>query len=443
MSEVAIAVNSLSKKFRFNDIDRVEGNGSASGSNEFYALKDVSLTIKEGEVVGLIGRNGAGKSTLLKILSGITKPTKGTVSIHGTAGSMLEVGTGFNPDLTGRENVFMNGNLLGLSRKDIAARMDAIVNFSGIGKFIDTQVKHYSSGMYVRLAFSILTKLDTDILLLDEVLSVGDADFRIKSFDALMELAKSGRTVVLASHNPQEVQALCSRVIWIEDAGIKMDGTATETIEEYLLQTHERSLQGDIVLENNTENKQSAESSVEHQTGSSRKVWTDADSAPGNERIRLLEISVTAAGKTADQPIYMEDDVDIFIEYEKRSDSRTSEITFELFTVIGVHVLTDSINLRFRQFNHTMPKGRYRLKATIPGKLLNRGTYFVTLGASENMREMVFEFKRILFFKIYQNPIFADSESNKEIFAMNEFIDCAIKPQLNWVLENDKQEKII
>src|SRR5262245_29026687 len=191
----------------------------------FWALKDVSFEVKRGDVVGIIGRNGAGKSTLLKLLSQITEPTTGEVELHGRVGSLLEVGTGFHPELTGRENVYLNGSILGMKKKEIDRKFDEIVAFSGVEKFLDTPVKRYSSGMHVRLAFSVAAHLETEILVVDEVLAVGDLDFQKKCLGKMGDFAKCGRTVIFVSHNMAAVKALCSSAILLANGRLIAKGT--------------------------------------------------------------------------------------------------------------------------------------------------------------------------------------------------------------------------
>jgi lipopolysaccharide transport system ATP-binding protein len=199
----------------------------------FWALKDVSLEVKEGEVLGLIGRNGAGKTTLLKILSRITRPTAGWAEIHGRVGSLLEVGTGFHPELTGRENTFLSGAILGMTRAEITRKFDEIVAFAELEKFIDTPVKHYSSGMYVRLAFAVAAHLEPEILLVDEVLAVGDINFQKKCLGKMGDVARAGRTVVLVSHQLNQIRRLCHRVVWIEAASVRQDGSPEAVVNAY------------------------------------------------------------------------------------------------------------------------------------------------------------------------------------------------------------------
>jgi homopolymeric O-antigen transport system ATP-binding protein len=199
----------------------------------FWALKDVCLQVNEGEVLGLIGRNGAGKTTLLKILSRITKPTTGWAEIHGRVGSLLEVGTGFHPELTGRENAFLSGAILGMNKREIERKFDEIVAFAELEKFIDTPVKHYSSGMYVRLAFAVAAHLEPEILLVDEVLAVGDINFQKKCLGKMGDVARAGRTVVLVSHQLNQIRKLCHRVMWVDNGSIRLNGDAHEVVSAY------------------------------------------------------------------------------------------------------------------------------------------------------------------------------------------------------------------
>jgi lipopolysaccharide transport system ATP-binding protein len=215
----------------------------------FWALKDVSLDVREGEVLGLIGRNGAGKTTLLKILSRITRPTSGFAEIHGRVGSLLEVGTGFHPELTGRENAFLSGAILGMGRAEISRKFDEIVAFAELEKFIDTPVKHYSSGMYVRLAFAVAAHLEPEILLVDEVLAVGDIRFQKKCLGKMGDVARAGRTIILVSHNMAAINALSSRVILLKDGGIEFEGPTTDATARYYAESLENAESGASLLD--------------------------------------------------------------------------------------------------------------------------------------------------------------------------------------------------
>lgn len=238
---IALSVTNLGKKYTIGK--KKEGTLRSSLGNlfksstkkgeEFWALKNASFSILKGEVVGIIGKNGAGKSTLLKLISQITNPTEGQIIIQGRVASLLEVGTGFHPELTGRENIFLNGTILGMSRKEVKLKFDEIVAFSGIEKFIDTAVKHYSSGMYVRLAFAVAAHLEPEILIIDEVLAVGDAEFQKKCLGKMDEVAKTGRTVLFVSHNMAAVKNLCTKGILIENGKVEFQGSIKDTIAKY------------------------------------------------------------------------------------------------------------------------------------------------------------------------------------------------------------------
>lgn len=218
----------------------------ADETNSFWAVKDVSFDVNPGEAVALIGRNGAGKSTLLKVLSRITEPTQGRIEIRGRMGSLLEVGTGFHPELTGRENVYMNGSILGMSRREINAKFDQIVAFSEIGKFLDTPVKRYSSGMYVRLAFAVAAHLEPEILIVDEVLAVGDANFQKRCIDRMMELSRSGKTILFVTHNMQQIPRLCQRAVMLERGEVVEVGPAGDVTQHYMDRLLQDARTGDL-----------------------------------------------------------------------------------------------------------------------------------------------------------------------------------------------------
>lgn len=248
MSDIAIRVENIYKRYTIGNTsngslrETVVGLFSKSGSNnteEFYALRDVSFDVKRGEAMGIIGKNGAGKSTLLKILSRITEPTTGRIEIDGLVSSLLEVGTGFHPELTGRENVFLNGTILGMTRAEVKRKFDEIVDFSGVEKFLDTPVKRYSSGMKVRLAFAVAAHLEPEILIIDEVLAVGDAEFQKKCLGKMEDVAGEGRTVLFVSHNMGAVKSLCNRGIFLQNGKVKKIGTASEAVDYYLENTVE------------------------------------------------------------------------------------------------------------------------------------------------------------------------------------------------------------
>src|ERR1044072_6065616 len=227
-----VEVRNLSKSYR---LDQTAGSRPRSGRDKIlWALSDVSFEVLPGEIVGIIGRNGAGKSTLLKILSCIVRPTAGEVDIYGRLGSLLEIGMGFHPDLTGRENVYLNGAIIGMSRREIRRKFDEIVAFSEMEEFLDTPVKYYSSGMHLRLAFAVAAHFEPEILVLDEVLAVGDAAFQQKCFRKMQEVIREGRTIFFVSHDPAAVQRLCGRALLIESGRLKVDGPAALVVQAYL-----------------------------------------------------------------------------------------------------------------------------------------------------------------------------------------------------------------
>jgi lipopolysaccharide transport system ATP-binding protein len=242
MSDVAIKIEGVGKRYAVGKQKDSSLRGSlggllktaASKGEDFWALKDISFEVNKGEVIGVIGKNGAGKSTLLKVLSQITKPTEGRIEINGRVASLLEVGTGFHPELTGRENIYLNGTILGMRRKEVKAKFDEIVEFSGVEKFIDTPVKHYSSGMYVRLAFAVAAHLEPEILIIDEVLAVGDDEFQKKCLGKMKDVAEKGRTVIFVSHNMAAVEKLCSKCFLLNQGELVFSGTSSETISQYL-----------------------------------------------------------------------------------------------------------------------------------------------------------------------------------------------------------------
>jgi lipopolysaccharide transport system ATP-binding protein len=309
----------------------------------FWALKDVSLEVNEGEVLGLIGRNGAGKTTLLKILSRITKPTTGWAEIHGRVGSLLEVGTGFHPELTGRENTFLSGAILGMSKREIERKFDEIVGFAELEKFIDTPVKHYSSGMYVRLAFAVAGHLEPEILLVDEVLAVGDASFQKKCLGKMGDVAKTGRTIVFVSHNMTAMRRLTSRAIWLEGGQIAETGPVANVIDHYLQKNTESNLES---------------------------VWEDERTAPGDDRVRLHSVRVIPQA-SADGLITVHTPLRIEFAYRNYVPGAVLNVSMILNNLEEVCVLSGGPGHAPR------PTGLIRHTVNIPGDFLNAGSYYI------------------------------------------------------------------
>ena len=279
MSNPIISVNHISKQYRLGnigastlaaDFNRLLGNVFAqkkSKNNDLiWALKDISFEVNQGEVLGIIGKNGAGKSTLLKILSRVTSPTNGDIFIHGRMASLLEVGTGFHPELTGRENVFLNGAIMGMTKSEVRRKFEEIVDFSGVEKYIDTPVKRYSSGMYVRLAFAVAAHLEPEILIVDEVLAVGDAEFQKKCLGKMQSVSNQGRTVLFVSHNMSAIQSLCPRSILLKSGELVKDGPTEQIIQHYL--GNELTTSNDIQFTQTTESSYISHLKLSHEDGS-------------------------------------------------------------------------------------------------------------------------------------------------------------------------------
>jgi lipopolysaccharide transport system ATP-binding protein len=317
----------------------------------FWALKDVSLTVEHGQVVGIVGRNGSGKSTLLKIIAQITAPTIGEVRISGRTGTLLEVGTGFHPELSGRENIFLNGAILGMKRAEIIRKFDEIVDFSGVGEFIDTPVKRYSSGMQTRLAFSVAAHLDPEILIVDEVLAVGDAEFQKKCLGKMSEVSKAGRTVLFVSHNINAVDQLCNRVILLDRGQLVADSTdKAAVISRYLFGETNATIKGEI--------------------DSSDVVFRDNEFF-AFKRMRLCD----ANGRTIDGPIASS--VDVFVEIRLEIKKLRQELTFgyavlnEEGSTVYWTFTTDSNDFFFND----LQIGDVVLSTRIPPRFLNQGIY--------------------------------------------------------------------
>jgi lipopolysaccharide transport system ATP-binding protein len=321
------------------------------GNDDYiWALKDVSFEVKHGQVLGIIGRNGAGKSTLLKILSRITEPTEGRAEIRGRVGSLLEVGTGFHPELTGRENIYLNGAILGMRRGEIERKFDEIVDFSGVEKFIDTPVKHYSSGMYVRLAFAVAAHLEPEILLVDEVLAVGDMQFQQKCLGKIGTVAREGRTVLLVSHNMRAITSLCSSAILLEGGGVAAQGRPSQVVDQYVSPAA---------------------------TQSAEALWSFRE-APGTDVIKLRAVRVLdEAGKVcsdmrADRPIVLQAEFWIL--------RRTKmQVSFHLYNHQET-LLFATGNFHDAAWEATEHEpGRYLCSCTIPGHYLNEGRHYAKI----------------------------------------------------------------
>lgn len=379
MNEIAIRAENISKCYRIGMKEKIHDSlGSAiidfiqrpiknykkyrslykfddihNGNSEdiIWALQDVSFEVNRGEVVGIIGVNGAGKSTLLKILSRITTPTTGVATIYGRLSSLLEVGTGFHPELTGRENIYLNGTILGMRKKEIDRKFDEIVEFSGVERFIDTPVKRYSSGMKVRLAFSVAAHLEPEILLIDEVLAVGDHQFQKKCLNKMQDIGQEGRTVLFVSHNMPAVTRLCPRTILLSDGKVIADGPSPEVVSIYM----------------NSEKATRAE-----------RVWDDITEAPGDDIVRLLAVRVRNEEGIISEVIDITKPIAVEMEYEVLKPDNELLVYYHLFNDHGIRIFESIENDPAFANNKPRPVGRYVSTSWIPGNMLSEGMFFIS-----------------------------------------------------------------
>jgi lipopolysaccharide transport system ATP-binding protein len=436
MSETAIKVEGLSKRYRIgaqqrayrtlreklnetamapframkslsNGIGNGNGNGHKAKSETFWALKDISFEIKAGEAVGIIGRNGAGKSTLLKILSRITEPTEGYADINGRIASLLEVGTGFHPELSGRENIFLNGSILGMKRAEIRRKFDEMVAFAEIEKFIDTPVKHYSSGMYVRLAFAVAAHLDPEILLVDEVLAVGDAEFQKKCLGKMGDVAREGRTVLFVSHNLGAINRLCGSAIWINDGKLQLAGESEEVVTRYL-------------------------SSGAQFSGERR--WSNSVDAPGTDEIRLLAVRISNGDREQAANFDVRRPLNVEIEYELLASLPRFRTAFRLVASDGTVILTSAESSNNGWDQTIREPGKYTSWCQIPGNFLNVGQYGITVSCD-------IPFVRALFF--VENCLnFHVEETGSHSSRFPERWPGLICPKFDWQLERLDRESV-
>ena len=376
-----IEVENLSKKYRLgeiqpyyslrDDIANLFRNPFSKNNElekqEFWALKDVSFKVDQGEVLGVIGPNGAGKSTLLKVLSRITPPSSGKAILRGRVASLLEVGTGFNPELTGRENIYLNGAILGMTRREIRKKFNEIVDFSGVEQFLDTPVKRYSSGMYVRLAFAVAAHLESEILLIDEVLSVGDAEFQKRSLGKMNEAAKGGRTVLFVSHNLQAIKSLCKRALLLKKGDLNYSGFVNETVEKYINRDFQRNI---------------------------KKTWNDMKRAPGNEFIKVKSAEILSNTDVNKEIWTVETPLSIIFEFWNLIPAKIN-LSLVLWSMTGeciFNVVSDVKKLK---------KGLYKSTCNIPANLLNDNIYYIQIIFIKDLSIGIYVNDNILSFEIH------------------------------------------
>jgi lipopolysaccharide transport system ATP-binding protein len=364
--------------------------------NSFWALRNLSFEIMPGEVIGIVGRNGAGKSTLLKVLSRITEPTTGQVDLYGRVGSLLEVGTGFHPELTGRENIYLNGAVLGMNRREIERHFDEIVAFAEVEKFIDTAVKHYSSGMYLRLAFAVAAHLEPEILVVDEVLAVGDASFQKKCLGKMKSVANAGRTVLFVSHNLTALQSLCNRALWLDKGQLKEEGASSKVISTYLQTT------ANVVLE---------------------QVWHDPETAPGNEHIKLHSARITGGHDGEFDVFTIKTPLRIEFEFWNTVPDARLNLSLNIFNLEGIHIFNTA------SATATHGSGLVRYRCYIPADLLNDDTYRLMIIVVKDESTPVFIQEDILVFDV------SDVSRDDAWYGK---VGGAVRPKLVW--ETDQQE---
>ena len=376
---------------------------------DIWALDDVSFEVQQGEVVGFIGRNGAGKSTLLKILTRITPPTRGRAELRGRVGSILEVGTGFHSELTGRENIYLNGAILGMNRREINRKLPQIIEFSGVEKFMDTPVKRYSSGMYVRLAFAVAAHLDPEVLIIDEVLAVGDYEFQQRCMGRIEDISKSGRTVIFVSHDMQAMSRLCDRAYWLDLGKVVLSGGSRDVVAQYL----------------------QAQSGV----GAAR-TWKQLDEAPGGGIVRLTSARIIDAGGNGIDGVDVREPVGIEIRFVVLRGGTT------LFPKIKINNLQGEIVFNAldtdRRWRSPTPSGEYLSTAWIPGNLLNEGVMSVDIAiASPGAQKLVHHMNAqgLLTFHV-QDPGAGDSAKGP----LTGQLRGPVRPLLNWTCEVKSQD---
>jgi len=420
MSDVVIRVDGLGKRYRIGGKQqgyktfreaitrtlRIPFDGIAARrdneNNTFWALKDVSFEVKQGEVLGIIGRNGAGKSTLLKILSRITEPTEGVVYLKGRVGALLEVGTGFHPELTGRENIYLSGTILGMTRTEVARKFDEIVDFAGVEQFIDTPVKRYSSGMGLRLGFGVAAHLEPEILVVDEVLAVGDAEFQKKCLSKMSDVAGQGRTILFVSHNMAAVKSLCSRALCLHQGNVKETGETDSVISGYLNSS----------LATLTEQK-----------------FENMEDALGNDRIRIRCMRVVPAEGDPLKPITMISPVRLEFEYWNLKSNTRLNVSLHIYNQDNILVFSAAPVHDQEWLGKLYSEGLFRSVCTIPGYLFNSGTYRVEVLFVENTAYILYAVNTALVFDVEES---LESRGNSTWFGKWPGV---LHPQTAWKTE--------
>lgn len=346
----------------------MENDRTKKATSEYaWALHEVNFEIQQGDTLGIIGKNGAGKSTLLKLLSRVTSPSTGQIKVKGRIASLLEVGTGFHPELTGRENIYMNGAILGMTKREITSKFDEIVDFAGVELYIDTPVKRYSSGMYVRLAFGVAAHLEPEILIVDEVLAVGDAEFQKKCLGKMGDVASHGRTIIFVSHNMQAVQSLCKSTMYMKAGKVVELGATDKVINNYLSREVKNCLE---------------------------RKWELNDEAPGNERVRLMSAQIVPHNPGDNNILDVNTPFDVTFEFHNNVEGQKLNLSLVLNTMSGVCVF--NVGTPSKELN----KGVYTSTLKIPGKLLNDDVYTISLYIVKDGASVIYIMHDILTFEV-------------------------------------------
>ncbi len=423
LSDLAIKIEDLAKRYRIGTqvgsyktvrealtglvqapwkrLQAIRAARRGEGDDTLWALDGVDLEIPAGEPVAIIGPNGAGKTTLLKILSRITKPTRGRVELHGRVGSLLEVGTGFHPELTGGENIFLNGAILGMRKTEIERKFDEIVAFAEVDRFIHTAVKHYSSGMYVRLAFAVAAHLEPEILLVDEVLAVGDAQFQKKCMGKMGEVGRQGRTVLFVSHNMTAVKALCTRAVLLRDGKVAAQGETIDVVKEYQRQTS--------------------------MGGAAERTWR-VGNAPGNKIVRLLAVRIRDATGEIRSDIDSQHAFSIEIDFENLADSALLGTTVMIHNEEGECVLSTLSNSDPVWHGKMRPRGIYRSRCEMPANLFPDGLLFVSVGIWGDNYKWGFQESEVAVVQIHETAGSARGDFLKRMAGV-------VRPALPWSSE--------
>jgi ABC-type polysaccharide/polyol phosphate transport system ATPase subunit len=405
--DIAIRVLNLTKVY---DTTLSEGYDMPSESprisadgKKFKALDNITFDLHKGDVLGIIGKNGSGKSTLLKILSEVLPPTEGMVQIRGQVASLLDIGTGFHSDITGRENIYLNGTLLGMDKRTIEKKYADIVKFSGIGAFIDQPVKKYSSGMFLRLAFSVMVHLDNSILLLDEILSVGDADFRLKSYNKIKSLRGTDKTIVIVSHDLSSIVDLCNKCLILENGRLVNYGETAELVSGYMEEAVMTYLDNKQEDEKSEEKRQEEASTDTVREKKLRTIRSYNGSEAGNESIQVLNVSVSARGKQPNEPIQMTDEIEVKLSYQKYHEEQTvPAVLIASLTTGPVMALTPERPAIASEYKNDRGVGMFDAVCSIPASFLNAGIYSITLYFTRLDSEdtVLFHLDEVLHFKV-------------------------------------------